>query len=392
MKKLTKALILALAVSALTLPTLASTISLRINNQLVAPTVAPFEQNGTTLVPLRIVSENLGAKVEWNQKAQLVTILDGDKTIELTIGSKVAKVNGENKTLNLAPQVKNGTTMVPIRFVSENLDCTVNWDKATQTVSVNDKETEYEASKGEKVTTFKNPKVINGHVYLTGEQLEKALDVKIEKVDSKNATLSRQDFHCWLRTEEFLKKTYNRMNWAFVPRTGNNDDTLVYEGKTAYFPINFLAKYTNAETTYNTSTRELTVVYKGLKIYETVDEPANSIGGHVTLPNGNSAPEGIVVYLSPNGTIIQDDFLYTVTDKSGNYVFENIDIHKINTFTIGVNAENTSLYKKETHNYIGSPMKYITTSSKYDITDYDACIMTLRDKANFDIQLYSNIW
>ena len=62
MKKLTKALTLALAVSALTVPTLAGTIGLHINGSKVAPTVAPYQSNGTTLVPLRVVSENLGAQ------------------------------------------------------------------------------------------------------------------------------------------------------------------------------------------------------------------------------------------------------------------------------------------------------------------------------------------
>lgn len=96
----------------------------------------------------------------------------------------------------LAPQIKNNTTMVPIRFVSENLNCTVGWDKTTQIVSVNSKDVAVEEIKdGVKVTTFKNPKVINGIVYLMKEQMIKAFDVTIP--ESQPYEITRQDFHCY---------------------------------------------------------------------------------------------------------------------------------------------------------------------------------------------------
>lgn len=115
--------------------TFAADIKLNINNISVKPTVAPYQSNGTTLVPLRVVSENLGATVNWNQKEQKVTITRGDTVIALTLGSKIATVNGVVKTLNLAPQIKNNTTMVPIRFVSENLNCTVAWENGVVSIT-----------------------------------------------------------------------------------------------------------------------------------------------------------------------------------------------------------------------------------------------------------------
>lgn len=111
--------------------TLASSIKLMINNTYVKTTISPYQANGSVLVPLRVISDNLDAKLDWNQKTRTITIIKGNKNIVLTIGSKNALVNGKNKALNLAPQIKSSTTMVPIRFISENLDCRVLWENNT---------------------------------------------------------------------------------------------------------------------------------------------------------------------------------------------------------------------------------------------------------------------
>ena len=119
-------------------PAFASDIKLEINGSIVQPTVAPVIENGTTLVPLRIVSQNLGSQVDWNGADRSITITKDGKEILLTVDSKKAVVAGQEKELLLAPKIINSTTMVPIRFVSENLDAYVNWDSASRTVQVSD--------------------------------------------------------------------------------------------------------------------------------------------------------------------------------------------------------------------------------------------------------------
>lgn len=119
-------------------PAFASDIKLEINGSIMQPTVAPVIENGTTLVPLRIVSQNLGSQVDWNGADRSITITKDGKEILLTVDSKKAVVAGQEKELLLAPKIINSTTMVPIRFVSENLDAYVNWDSASRTVQVSD--------------------------------------------------------------------------------------------------------------------------------------------------------------------------------------------------------------------------------------------------------------
>jgi hypothetical protein len=98
--------------------------------------VAPVIRNGTTFVPLRFVSEAFGASVQWDSIFQIIEISLGGRTIRLQIDNKTAVVSGKNVALNLAPFLQAGTTMVPIRFVSEVLGARVVWDGTTKTVSI----------------------------------------------------------------------------------------------------------------------------------------------------------------------------------------------------------------------------------------------------------------
>ncbi len=103
--------------------------------------VAPKVVNERTMLPARFVAENLGATVEWDGEKQLVTITgknekQEDVTILITIGSDYAKVNGEDVKLDSPAFVENDRTYTPIRFISENLGATVEWNETEQTVTI----------------------------------------------------------------------------------------------------------------------------------------------------------------------------------------------------------------------------------------------------------------
>jgi hypothetical protein len=100
---------------------------------------APYIKNGRTYVPVRFLGYALGltdAEIVWDEAAQKVTFTKGDKVVELTIGSTTYTVSGESKTMDVAPEINNGRTMLPARYVAEGLGYTVGWDPATQTVLV----------------------------------------------------------------------------------------------------------------------------------------------------------------------------------------------------------------------------------------------------------------
>lgn len=103
----------------------------------------PLIVQGRTLVPIRTIIENMGGSIAWNGELQQVTMTTSNKTVRMTLGYKIAEIKtqaaGDNwtqKTLEVAPQSINGRTMVPLRFVTEELGANVNWDGTTKSITI----------------------------------------------------------------------------------------------------------------------------------------------------------------------------------------------------------------------------------------------------------------
>jgi phosphate transport system substrate-binding protein len=101
---------------------------LEIDGKSVATDIAPVVKDGTILVPLRVATETLGAAVSWNQAASQATIVTAGYTVVFTAGSTGYTVNGEQKTLTGAPEVISGRTLVPIRALAESIGAEVAYD------------------------------------------------------------------------------------------------------------------------------------------------------------------------------------------------------------------------------------------------------------------------
>ncbi len=112
-------------------------IKVFVNGNRVTFNTAPVLKNDTTLVGFRAILEALGAEVSWDEATQTVTAVGNGVTITLTINSTKADVNGKTYELLAAPEIINDSTLVPVRFLSEQLGMTVNWDDATETVTIN---------------------------------------------------------------------------------------------------------------------------------------------------------------------------------------------------------------------------------------------------------------
>lgn len=89
-----------------------------INGQRVSG-VQPIVKDGRTLVPLRFISEGFGAKVDFNTKTQSITIKYADKTMTLKIGKKALSVNGKSSEMDVAANVYNNSTYIPLRYIGE---------------------------------------------------------------------------------------------------------------------------------------------------------------------------------------------------------------------------------------------------------------------------------
>jgi hypothetical protein len=94
-------------------------------------------KNGRTFLPIRSVIEAMGGEVKWDDSSQKVSIYLNDNKIYLWIGSKTAKVNGKNRESDVAPYIsESGRTMLPLRFIVENLGCEADWDGINNKVTI----------------------------------------------------------------------------------------------------------------------------------------------------------------------------------------------------------------------------------------------------------------
>lgn len=96
----------------------------------------PLLKNGRTLVPIRAIVESMGGEVSWDDYLRCVTITCGGDTVKIYIGTNYAFVNGEITKLDVPPELIGGRTMVPVRFVAENLNATVEWDETTSQITI----------------------------------------------------------------------------------------------------------------------------------------------------------------------------------------------------------------------------------------------------------------
>lgn len=98
--------------------------------------VMPFIEDGVTLAPIRAVTEALGAEVIWNSETQEIDIKKDDININMTIGDNIAYINDNEVLLDVAPQIRDDRTVVPMRFIAESFNLNVDWDGNSNTIII----------------------------------------------------------------------------------------------------------------------------------------------------------------------------------------------------------------------------------------------------------------
>lgn len=128
----------AAALTLATIPPALADISVQLNGQPLAFDVPPVVQNGRTLVPVRAIFEALGARITWDPASQTISAVhpERDRYVILTIGSTTSWVDGRETKLDVAPQIIEGRTLVPLRFISTAMGAEVGWDPVTETVTL----------------------------------------------------------------------------------------------------------------------------------------------------------------------------------------------------------------------------------------------------------------
>ena len=111
-------------------------VTVTLNGKVLHIDQPPILENGRTLVPIRVIFEEIGAKVDWNQETQTVSVTKQDINVSLKIGSDQLIRNGNVIKLDVPARIVNSRTLIPVRAVAESLDLEVDWNQQTRTVII----------------------------------------------------------------------------------------------------------------------------------------------------------------------------------------------------------------------------------------------------------------
>ncbi len=107
-----------------------------VSGKVVRTDVPPIIVGSRTMLPARFIAENLEAEVYWDADERMVTIVDDDVEIVMYIDEEYAYVNGKSVLLDAPPFIENGRTYTPVRFIAEALGATVEWKSKTEKVII----------------------------------------------------------------------------------------------------------------------------------------------------------------------------------------------------------------------------------------------------------------
>ena len=122
-------------------------IDMKLNGQYIKMNVDAYEKNHRIMASARAIGEALNATVEWVKNDRKILIIRSGKTIELILDSRRAVVNGEATELDIAAEIVDNRTMVPVRFIAESLGCSVDWDLKTYSILLSKPDLEIQAEK-----------------------------------------------------------------------------------------------------------------------------------------------------------------------------------------------------------------------------------------------------
>lgn len=109
---------------------------LKINGKAINADYEVLLQNNRLMVPIRLVAETLGADIKWDNESKSVIMQSSGKKVILYVDQLEADVDSKKVALDVKPFLYKDRTMVPIRFLAEHLYCSVKWDHATRTASI----------------------------------------------------------------------------------------------------------------------------------------------------------------------------------------------------------------------------------------------------------------
>lgn len=362
MKRLSSILLSAiLLITALPVPTFASNIKVTFNGNVLNSQVSPVMQGGTTFVPLRVITDTLGATIDYSKTDtnEYIEITKEDKVIKLVIKAEEGypAVNGQAIDFKTLPIVIKGTTLVPVRFVSQQLMLNVNYISSSNTVAISTKN--YVPIPGSQVPaeqiTIKidgktfipevKPFFENGDFYVPPSIAEE-FGVVVE-ANYGMCTLTRKDVE--------IRMGYYPGTTTISPERVPNKPHAIRKPNQTFIPLKFVAETFNCDVKFDEVTNTYNIANKGLIKVDLSTERYNDIKGYVKYMDGTPAKDMEIYFVpqSADGAIGADNYYRkhnlekipsVKTDEEGFYIFENIDTELFPFIMTTVNKDGNGIY------------------------------------------------
>ncbi|WP_432665758.1 CAP-associated domain-containing protein [Wukongibacter baidiensis] len=210
--------------------------------------VDPMIINGRTLVPFRVILEALGAEVGWDGDSRTVSAIKDNLNIKLKIDSTEAFVNSKKTDLDVPAMIIDGRTLIPVRFISEELGCTVDWDGDMRIVTISTSNTS-DNKDIEKEFTFQGIAI--------GDSEKKVINVLGQPT---RKDLSKYGFRWYIYNGDYSKYIQVGVN--------NNKVVGIYTNASNWVSKKGIETTTSKEKVQNTYGKPLTGITKGNTIYK----------------------------------------------------------------------------------------------------------------------------
>lgn len=190
------------------------------------PDAKPYQDaQGSVMVPIRFVSEALGAEVGWEKvNGQMTVTVQNEKhDVQMTVGQKVAKVDGQDKSYGTKIELKQNRTFVPLRLVSEGLGQPVEWDKVGRWVWIGKKEAPTLEELGLKPVSIEPYKkwFTKNEFLLKNSEGQPYKDALIFKINNLPSSFVRDIYSIELYTDPNTKLQYLKVRAKTTSGAGN---------------------------------------------------------------------------------------------------------------------------------------------------------------------------
>ncbi|MCM3716427.1 copper amine oxidase N-terminal domain-containing protein [Alkalihalobacillus oceani] len=218
-----------------------------------------LNKNGHTLLPMRALYEAVGAQIEWNKASQTAKAIKNGTTIELTINSSSARVNNQRVALTAPSIMYKNRTYVPLRFVIENFDGTVNYNHQAQLITISTTGSSQPPVSGEPYTLHLNNQRIqmeesaiirNGRNYIPAKYFYNYLEnSSVQWLDSQTVELQIEGLVFTFRN--------NQSNILVNQEPTASNEVPFLVGNEMYVPVHFIVNALGGNLRFRSDTNEI---------------------------------------------------------------------------------------------------------------------------------------